>query len=219
MRQQNNYIFIVLKCIIFLGVFVIVSESISSFWRHNQRDNVGVWWGIMQDLILSKAYAVIGDNSKSFRLLWNATEKEAYYYSGKSIGSVTTFPLLSPDLLKQMMLQTREMDAIHLANFEDKPYLARYFYNLGLIAYPQNPEITQAFWLQATYMAPHWSYFYLDLANLDRTLQQSDRILDLWNRCKMQQTAAAHCRQYESNPDLFENQPVGFMKNYIDRDL
>ena len=75
--------------------------------------------------------------------------------------------------------------------------LAKYFYFLGYDVLSKNPSLTVQLWRLAASFAPDWSYFWLELANLEHVVFHDEKIFDdIMHTCQMNEYAKRHCQSF-----------------------
>lgn len=99
----------------------------------------------------------------------------------------------------------------------------KYFYNIGLIA-SKNGEsaVTADYWQIASYLAPEWSYFHIELANYYIHIGSGERAKTVLEYCLNFKSARQHCSDFfqkylynESAP--YEN--LGFLQEKINEEI
>ena len=103
---------------------------------------------------------------------------ESLPFNNPSIYSLYTKPNLKP----------------FLETFDPHVGLAKTYYNLGWSSLPNNPKLTERLWTEATYFAPGWSYFYIELAALEKyVIKHNDLAILTLDRCLLVKDAKKHC--------------------------
>jgi O-antigen ligase len=81
-------------------------------------------------------------------------------------------------------------------NLDQNLFFAILFYNLGLDQLTTHPDQTLIYWQLASFLAPYWSYFHIDLANFYFNQSHPELALEQLQYCQKFNTATAHCQNY-----------------------
>jgi len=77
------------------------------------------------------------------------------------------------------------------------PNFAKVFYDLGLISYQHSEhDLALKFWQTAVSIAPKWSHFHIELANLYAYLKEDEFAYSQINSCMTFSSARKHCEDY-----------------------
>lgn len=99
--------------------------------------------------------------------------------------------------------------------------LAKVFYELGLISYLSfEPSLSENLWLTAVYLAPEWSYFHIELANLYLLTENIDAAKAQLESCLRFYHPKDYCRQYlVENLEANVPQEAGFLENEVRQNI
>jgi len=111
-------------------------------------------------------------------------------------------------------------DQLRKFRFSEKEigiYLAKMYYLLGLSAYKYGYiDTTESFWLTAIYIAPEWSYFHVELANMYSLNGNDTTVKKTIDFCASFITAKDHCMRHYNQAAVQKTiKDVGFMKQTI----
>lgn len=210
------------KFIIFTFVFILIlstSETIHSYHQKNPRFYHSI---SLYHLYLSKIDAHLNRTESTFYHFNEAVEIKLNQKSQNYPESLTikhTLPSLDNFEIKLAGESNQLLLTIKPTQLIRKPLSAwsGYFYNLGVINYhPDQYDLTVSLWETAIKLAPYWSYYYVELANLYASNHQIKEANQVLNQCFNYRSASVHCRESEKN--LFSPQPIGFLSETINQE-
>ena len=95
--------------------------------------------------------------------------------------------------------------------------LAPFVYELGLRAYGEDVSLwIEPLWQRAMYLAPDWSYYYVELANYYMIDGGEDLALYTLSKCQENESSRFHCEEFERYLEgMGEVGEVGFLRKEI----
>lgn len=97
------------------------------------------------------------------------------------------------------------------------PGLAKVFYRLGLIAFRHSEmKLTENLWQTSVFLAPEWSYFHIELANLYLADGKTEVAKQKLDYCLNFKHPRGHCKNFMDEHITGETyEPVGFLSSTI----
>lgn len=174
---------------------------------------------------LAKIFREKDDIHSSFKYLFGATQilmlGNTLDYSQMQNLNVSKIKLQF-DVLDLQKSNTKYIEQIDVTRtpFLDRQ-LAKTYYFLGLDAYQSGqPELTMPFWQVATYLAPEWSYFHLELANLFLSSGAAEKARTQLRFCMQFYHPKTFCQQFVDEY-LLENrfESIGFLESEVQQNI
>ena len=207
-----------LKYLLVAGAFVgvlIISEAI--YRVNNRPEYLQTFY-----LILAKREVSSNNIQKSLNFMNKAargaidiTAKRYPGYIGENYPQVS-YDSNNEDFLKEYRKYFENIPSFIL--IQDRSYyLARIFYDLGLIAYTSGQkELVIYFWQSAILLVPELSHYHVELANFYLKEGNEEQTKNVLEFCLNFKYASEHCKVYRDN-NLYWNFPedVGFLKEEV----
>lgn len=100
-------------------------------------------------------------------------------------------------------------------DYRKKLNLAKLLYLSGLEAYNNNElDLTISLWENASLLAPDWSYFHIELANLYLTYEEKNEAMEQIETCLKFRSAKEHCNQFSKTMEE-QKLDIGVFKKII----